>query len=105
MQADAQQGRELDLYNAAPGGVPNTSRLIRPIPRFRPVWISQKISYGRTFVDIAVRVDESLTPEEIFDLRLKHIEALEDLLDRPVDVVIHDSRKLLKYFLIKRHAV
>ena len=48
----------------------------------------------RSDVDIAVRIDEGLAPEAIFDLRLQLTAELEDLLDRAADVIVLNTASL-----------
>ena len=48
----------------------------------------------RSDIDIAVRIDEGLAPETVFDLRLQLIAELEDLLARAVDVIVLNTASL-----------
>ncbi|WP_419663946.1 nucleotidyltransferase [Desulfosarcina variabilis str. Montpellier] len=45
-------------------------------------------------VDIAIRLVPDLTPEAAFDLRLELMDALEEIINRPVDIVILNSASL-----------
>ena len=56
--------------------------------------IGTGFEHTRSDVDIAVRVDRHLAPDKVFDLRLKLTDALEDLMERPVDVVVLNTASL-----------
>jgi uncharacterized protein len=45
-------------------------------------------------VDIAIRLVPDLTPEDAFDLRLELTDLLEEIYNRPVDIVILNSASL-----------
>ncbi|MBI4774510.1 MAG: nucleotidyltransferase domain-containing protein [Deltaproteobacteria bacterium] len=73
-------------------------RLMRRHLAVRSAYVFGSVATGfervHSDVDVTVRVDRGLTPVEMFDLRLKIADALEDLLGRPVDVVVLNTASL-----------
>ena len=73
-------------------------QMIRTHPGVLSAYVFGSMAVGvermHSDVDIAVRMDRRLQPGEMFDLRLKLIEALEDLMGRSVDVIVLNTASL-----------
>jgi len=55
---------------------------------------AQGFAKSMSDIDIAVRLDESTSPEPSFDIKIKLIDELENLFARKVDIVILNSASL-----------
>ena len=84
----------------------DTADIFSPCPEVLSAYLFGSVALGmdtaRSDVDIAVRIDPALSPEQIFEIRLKLIDRLEEYLSRRVDLIIinNASLKMLRQILV-----